>query len=265
MAATPSPITIALLQMDARESAREENRAHVASAAEEAVGAGARLLVLPELWPWGYDLASASLREDTHLDAEWACELSKKHNMAVAGSTIEEQEGSRRNRATLHDKGNLLGSYDKAHLFAPLGEKKHLEPGQDPPGAIELEGLKVGLSICYDLRFPELYRHLSSCGCEVILVVAQWPRERIEHWRALVTARAIEGQCWLVAVNRWSPPGDGSYGGSSMVVSPGGEVVVEATEGEGLHLAVIDVEESRALRREFPVLDDRRPGLFVDS
>jgi len=121
------------------------------------------------------------------------------------------------------------------------------------------------LSICYDLRFPELFRACSERGAEVQLLPAAFPHPRLEHWRVLVRARAIENQCYLISVNQCGTEGSNAevcYFGHSMVVDPWGEILFEADEAEGLHCVELDLDRVAAVRKKMGALADRRKDLF---
>jgi len=122
---------------------------------------------------------------------------------------------------------------------------------------------RTAIAICYDLRFPEIFRHFALDGAELVLLPAQWPLPRLEHWRILLRARAIENQFWMVAGNRSGrDPGGVTFAGHSAVINPWGEIVVEGGEERALLLADLDLEEVKRTRRSFPVLRDRRQDLY---
>jgi predicted amidohydrolase len=142
-----------------------------------------------------------------------------------------------------------------------MGEDRWLRAGdrlclaQTPWGA-------AGLAICYDLRVPELFRAYALQGAVLILLVAQWPAARQDHWRTLIRARAIENQLFVAAVNRTGTSKDEAFGGGSLVVDPWGAVVAEAGDQETLLSAEIDLERVAQVRRQMPVLQDRRPEVY---
>ncbi|MFW6082871.1 MAG: nitrilase-related carbon-nitrogen hydrolase, partial [Chloroflexota bacterium] len=227
--------------------------------------AGADLLLLPELWLHGYDLERAASWA-AHLGeggfAEMAA-MARAFDLHVVGSTLERHEDGVSNTAALYDpEGRLLGSYRKMHLFRLMREDQYLTPGshatlcQTPWGP-------TGLSICYDLRFPELFRTMALAGARLFVVPAQWPVKRLEAWLLLARARAAENELIVAACNRVGT-GDGvKFPGRSIVVDPWGNAIVEADEQEGLILAQADLREIEKARRYLTVYKDRRPGAYV--
>jgi len=260
-------VKIALLQFDARERDRAGNLARVAAAAAEARREGASLLALPELFASGYDLAAARAEAGWEREIERTAALSREHSLAIVGSLLEPAlPGSASplpaNCAISWERGAERVRYRKAHRFAPLGECDHVRAGDALPAPVELAGLRVALAICYDLRFPELFRPAAVAGVDLFIVPAQWPAVRIAHWRALLVARAIENQCFVLGVNRAGKYRDTLFGGSSLLVSPQGEIRVDAGDGEALRFGDVDPEEVRSWRARFPALADRRVDLY---
>ena len=121
---------------------------------------------------------------------------------------------------------------------------------------------KIGLAICYDLRFPEIFRTCAVEGAELILLVAEWPRQRIEHWKILLQARAIENQCFIAAVNKSGTSMGAALGGNSALINPMGEFLTLGGENEELLQATFDLDEVSKIRDWMPVFDDRRPGAY---
>ncbi len=260
---------IALFSFDTKESNCAENLFRVTEAVAEAARVGAQILVLPELWPSGYDLAAA--HDECWEDAvEAIAALSAEHDIAIVGSALEPilpEEEHPANVAIAHEHGEEVSRYRKAHLFAPLAEDRFVAAGDDLPEPFELAGIRAATAICYDLRFPELFRPASVDGVDLWCIPAQWPASRIDQWRALLVARAIESQSYVVGVNRigWmrSARGDSTlFGGNSLLVSPAGDILIDSGEEEGLFVGEIIPEAARGLREEFPVLADRRWDLY---
>lgn len=258
-------ITVALAQMEIALGRPDLNEAAARRWAVQAAGQGARLLVLPELWPTGYDLAQA---EDyaAPLDAgsfALLAELARQHNLYIVGTALEANPaGLPFNTAALYGPdGELLGAYRKVHLFPPMGEVEHMAPGPALP-TFDLPWGCTALAICYDLRFPELWRSYTEAGARFILIPAEWPMARIEHWRLLLRARAVENQLFVVGCNRAGADADGEFGGHSAAVDPWGRVLVEAGSEPGLFSTTLDLEEVARARRLFPFLDDRRPEMY---
>jgi predicted amidohydrolase len=154
-------------------------------------------------------------------------------------------------------------SYDKGHLFAPMREDRYLVPG-DRRVCAPLDGWTAGLSLCFDLRFPEMYRLAAVSGVDLFLVASEWPAQRAAALRTLATARAIENQAYLALVNRIGRADtDGTmFGGGSMLVAPDGTIVADAgTTAEGVVIGVAEKARLAQARRDLAVIPLRRPGL----
>lgn len=260
-------LTVSLAQLDVRLGQPKENADVIARWASKAAQLESHLLVLPELWATGYDLS----RVKTHAAAMGRglfgrmSELASRHRLAIAGSLLEADGERCYNTCALYGRdGSLLGAYRKLHLFGPMEEPRwlaagdHLEVVRAPWGA-------TGLAVCYDLRFPELFRRYALAGAEVMIVVAQWPESRIEHWRTLLRARAIENQCFAIGVNRVGDSGGERFGGCSAVVGPSGETLVEGNEDAGLLTTRVDLGFVEEARHQIPTLSDRRPDIYQDD
>ncbi|OWA34166.1 carbon-nitrogen hydrolase [Saccharibacillus sp. O16] len=223
------------------------------------------VIVLPELWTIGYDLK----RLDEIADPEaqrmkaFLANAARKHQIhLIGGSTARRTPQGVYNTLLAYDRqGNPVLQYDKVHLFKLMNEHLHLQPGQEK-GLFQLEDISCAGVICYDLRFPEWIRLHASAGAEVLFVTAEWPMARLAHWRALLIARAIENQCWVVGCNRRGSDPDHVFAGHSMIVNPWGEVVAEAGENDEFLTAEIDTEEVMQAREQIPVFEDRRPDLY---
>ena len=258
-------VTIALSQMAISLDRPEENYLAAQSLATKAVAQNADLLVLPELWATGYNLGRASdyaaLLDKGHFAL--MAELAQVHGLYVTGTALEENPGGRPfNTAALYGPdGRCVGAYRKVHLWAPLGEVEHLTPGDALP-VFELPWGTVAMAICYDLRFPELWRRLADAGAQLILIPAEWPIRRVEHWRLLLRARAVENQLYVTGCNRAGVDADGEFGGHSAVVDPWARVLVEGGSEPNLLVTSIDLGEVARARQLFPFLTDRRPDVY---
>lgn len=209
------------------------------------------IIALPELWTTGYRLKE----EKPHTDVKVFSEFARSMKAYLVAGSIYFRQGERLfNRSFVFDpEGNLIGEYTKIHLFRSLDE---VFTAGDIIEAIPTEFGKIGVIICYDIRFPELARRLMLRGAEILFVPAHWPHARIEHWNALLKARAIENQMYVVGINRYGREGDILFGGNSGVYSPKGESIGGVGSGEGYLLVELDLEELRKYRKEFPVLED---------
>ena len=234
----------------------------IAKAMEEAPD----VLVLPETWNTGFypkeNLAALCDRDGARVKAEIGALAAKYRVNIVAGSVSNLRDGKVYNTAMVFDReGNCVASYDKTHLFTPMGEDDYFAKG-DHLCRFQLDGVECGLIICYDLRFSELTRVLALQGMEMLFVVSQWPDVRIPHLRALCTARAIENQCFVVNCNGCGTAGSTHYGGHSAIYDPLGVVLTQAGSGEEAIAADCDLSTVTAIRKAIPVFQDRRPELY---
>jgi predicted amidohydrolase len=258
-------ITIALAQMAIALGRPQENLQMAQNLATQAAAQGANLLLLPELWATGYDLARTSEYAAALDSGHFAlmASLAQANRVYVAGTALEANpDGKPFNTAALYGPdGRCLGAYRKVHLWAPLGEVEHLTPGDTMP-AFDLPWGRVAMAICYDLRFPELWRRLADAGAQLVLIPAEWPVHRVEHWRLLLRARAVENQLYVAGCNRAGADDDGEFGGHSAMVDPWARVLIEGGSESGLLVTKIEMDEVVRARRIFPFLGDRRPEVY---
>ena len=258
-------ITIALAQMAIALGKPQENHLTAQSLAAEAAAQHADLMLLPELWATGYDLDRTSEYAAPLDRGHFALmsELAQRHGLYVAGTALETNSSGRPfNTAALYGpNGNCVGAYRKVHLWAPLGEVEHMTPGKVLP-AFDLPWGRVAMAICYDLRFPELWRRLADAGADLILIPAEWPTRRVEHWRLLLRARAVENQLYVAGCNRVGAGADGEFGGHSAMADPWAHVLAEGGSEPDLLVATIELDEVARARRLFPFLADRRPEVY---
>ncbi|MCA9972040.1 MAG: carbon-nitrogen family hydrolase [Anaerolineales bacterium] len=259
-------LRIALGQMDVALGQPELNLARVAQMAATAAAQGAELLVLPELWSTGYDLAHAE-EHAAALDAgvfAATAVLTRDHRLAIVGSCLADLGAGRvGNTAVLWDAGGQIrASYTKTHLFGLMQEDRYLTPG-DALALVDAPWGATGLAICYDLRFPELFRRYALDGARLILLPSEWPYPRLAHWQTLLRARAIENQLFVVGCNRVGRDAANEFFGHSCIVDPWGETVLALGETPGVETAVIDLALVDEVRGRIPVFADRRPTLYA--
>jgi predicted amidohydrolase len=274
-----STLTIAAAQMSSQDDVTQ-NLARAAALVEEAAARGARLVVLPENFaymgtedgkrqvaerldgpergPIVTNLARAAQKSAVHVIAggmpERSADLDRPHNTSIV----------------VAPDGAIVARYRKIHLFdVDVGdghayrESSNTSAGDEGPAVVDIAGFRVGLSICYDLRFPELYRKLSDRGAEIITVPAAFTLATgKDHWHVLLRARAIEAQAYVIAAAQWGthPRGRRTFG-KSLVADPWGEIVAQCSEGEGIALAIVDRAYLRHVRQSLPSLTHRRPLL----
>jgi predicted amidohydrolase len=205
---------------------------------------------------------------------EWARSIARELGVdLVAGSIVERLEGREKLANTsvhVDPRGEVRAVYRKLHMFdvevqgKTYRESAVTEPGEEIVLSETADGVRLGLSICYDLRFPELYRILALRGARILALPAAFtlPTTR-DHWEILVRARAIENQAFVIAANQVGPhPGGHHSGGRSMIVDPWGDVLARAEDGEGHIVADLDLDRQAEIRTQLPALANRRPGVY---
>ncbi len=264
-------VALAQIRVEAGEVAGNVDRA--LGSISRAADRGADLVALPELFNVGYFAFDLYARNAEPLEGETfgrLREAAAEHDVAVLAGTIVEDlaatesvptpdDDGLANTAALFDSdGDLRLVYRKHHLFGyESAESELLVPGERLETAT-IGGLTVGVTTCYDLRFPELYRRLVDDGVELVLVPSAWPYPRIEHWKTLSRARAIENQAYVATINGAGEFDDATLLGRSSVYDPWGVSVASSGDGPALVTAEIDPETVAGVRAEFPALRDRR-------
>lgn len=255
-------IRAAAIQFNVTQGDVDANLAYVREALPRVAGQGANLAVLPEMWSCGFaygKLNKLALRTAGIVDELLV--LSRELKLVIVGSLPEPNGDKVFNTVYVADNGTLSGVYRKIHLFSLLGEDRAFSGG-DSWLLAETSIGKVGVIICYDVRFPELSRRLAVEGAQVICVPAQWPKPRSEHWRTLLRARAMENQLFIVACNACGIVGKLDFFGMSMIIDAKGDVVAEAGEGEGEIIAPLDMQTMIDWRAQIPCFSDRKPESY---
>ena len=261
-------LRISLAQMDISLGKPDENLAKARQMTERAAKQSADIIIFPELWSTGYDLENAAAYS-TPINRGAFAEMSSlagEHDIHVLGSCLSLLGPDRFGNTAVFfgPDGEILGEYTKTHLFRLMDEHRYLSAG-DHLTIVETRWGKTGLSICYDLRFPELFRAYALADTRIIFLAAEWPHPRLGHWRTLLRARAIENQMYVVGCNRVGISRDTHFCGHSCVIDPWGEVVVEAGEDEGLFTAEIQMDRVDEARAKIPVFADRNPEAYCNS
>jgi len=260
-------LRLAVIQFNVEAGNPERNYARAREWLDRAVGRTPKpdVILLAEMWNTGYDwnrMGEIADPEGERTKALFSAFCREHRVNAVAGSVAVKRSGGITNTIHVFGRdGAVLAEYSKIHLFRLMDEHKHLLPG-DAPGRFELEGVPAGMMICYDIRFPELFRKIALSGAQIMFVPAEWPHPRLNHWRTLLMARAIENQMYVVACNNVGESGGASFFGHSMIVDPWGEIVAEAGEEETILEAEIDLGLVDEVRGRIPVFADRRPHLY---
>jgi len=222
------------------------------------------LVVLPELWSTGFVAeleAMADINEQFILPE--IRELSKNNHVTIAGSYIHKHENTYTNQLRMIQPNNTEeATYHKIHLFSQMNEVKWFSAGTQPI-IVNLLGINIGLSICYDLRFPELFRWYAMHNVEICILPSQWPLKRIDHFKTLLKGRAIENQMAMAACNVSGKIGTTLFGGSSQVIDHAGIVTNHVNEKEpGCITTEINIEALRKWREDFPVLKEIKTDIY---
>ncbi|WP_062108070.1 carbon-nitrogen family hydrolase [Bacillus niameyensis] len=256
---------IGCIQLNVAFNNPDQNYAEAERLIRKAVSQGAELIVLPEMWNTGYALDQLEQTADIEGQRTKAffSALAKELHVHIVGGSVatKKSEHFYNTMYSYSNKGELVGEYDKAHLFKLMDEHLYLEAG-DSANRFQFDGIEAGGVICYDIRFPEWLRTHALTGAKVLFVPAQWPKTRVDHWKILLQARAIENQMFVIAVNRTGSDPNNEFNGQSMIIEPWGNVLWTGSENE--ELAVIDVDFSIVdeIRERIPVYADRRPNLY---
>ncbi|PTI47573.1 carbon-nitrogen family hydrolase [Staphylococcus succinus] len=225
------------------------------------------IVVLPEMWNNGYALPQLKELSDNQLSRsfEFISKLAIQYKVdVIAGSVSNNLKGDIYNTAfAVSRNGYLINSYNKVHLVPMLNEPSYLSAGNAVPEAFTLSnGAKVTQIICYDLRFPELLRYPARKEAQIVFYVAQWPEVRVDHWIALLKARAIENDIYVVACNGCGDDGKTQYAGHSLVINPNGEIIAQLKDKPDHLSCSLDLDEVTAQREAIPVFKNLRPHLY---
>jgi predicted amidohydrolase len=269
-------LNVAIIQMNSQ----GDRRANIAAALDlidRAAATSARLVALPEVWPYlGPDDV---IREQAETIpgpiTDHLAQRARRHGIYIHGGSIYETRpgdpGMYNTTVVIDPTGEIIARYSKIHMYdvvldgvAEYQESATVTPG-DEIAITEIDGIPVGLTICYDLRFPELFRILALKGAQAIILPAAFTLTTgKDHWESLIRARAIENQLYMIAPAQCGthPPAKWCYG-RSMVVDPWGTVVTTASDGVGIAHAIVDPSRVDAVRRQIPSLANRRPEAYA--
>jgi predicted amidohydrolase len=255
-------IRAAAIQINIQLGDIDTNVTRVREAVAAVAAQGVQLAVLPEVWSSGFAYRELNeLAQRTPELVEEMGRLSAEYNMVLVGSLPEPDGDKVCNTAYLMDKGKLVGKYRKIHLFSLMNEDRSFTGGDRWLVADTSVG-RIGVFICYDLRFPELARRLALEGAEIIVVPGEWPKPREEHWRTLLRARAIENQLFVVAANCCGMTGKLDFFGMSMIIDPKGVVMAEGGYEPTAIVADLDFEDMYKWREQIPCFRDRKPECY---
>jgi predicted amidohydrolase len=250
----------AVIQMSLAEGDVEGNSEKAHGLLEEAGQAGVKLAVLPEMWWAGFSYRLfPALLQGAEDSLEKAGAIARRYGMTIIGGWPEGDGGDIYNTAFAIDPtGEVTASYRKVHLFGPMKEDRFLARGRET-AVFQAEEARIGMVLCYDLRFPEIVRRIALDGAHVLVVPSQWPESRVEHFWTLLRARAIENQMFVVGANRCGRGGEVTFGGYSGIIGPLGDTRAECGSDEAVAIADIDVGDVAAARKDICYLDDRVP------
>ncbi len=275
-----------LLQYDIKWEDKAANHARVREMIEQANVLPGDLVVLPEMFDTGFSLNVSKTNDTDRTSEQFLKAIAASTGALIQGAqTIRRDDGKGLNRAiVVQPSGAISATYDKVHPFTygregeafvggsavttytwqcGGGGENACEAGGRGGGGRGVGGLRVCPVICYDLRFPELFRAGLIRGAEAFAIGANWPSARAEHWRALIIARAIENQAFVFAVNRCGEDPHLSYNGGSMIVAPDGAVLAELAADPASISVEIDPRDVWSWRGKFPACRDRRPGVYA--
>jgi predicted amidohydrolase len=252
-------VIVAGLQFDIAWENKPENFSTVGRLLSRATPQKDSLVVLPEMFATGFSMNVSLVAESYGGETEqFLAGVAKEFGIyLVAGAPMRGRDGRARNKALVFSPaGELLAFYAKMRPFTPGGEKEHYVAG-DHSVTFQWHGSTVSPFVCYDLRFPELFREAAAAHRpELFVVIANWPDKRIHHWVALLQARAIENQAYVIGVNRIGKDPYYTYCGRSLIVDPQGAILADAGTKEGLISAQLDLANLRKYREGLPFLAD---------
>ena len=257
---------VTCIQLDMQFCQLERNYQQAKDLIAKAMEENPDVIVLPETWSTGFfpkrNIDEMAEDDGKRIKTEIGG-LAKAYGVnIVAGSVANRRKGKVYNTAFVFDRtGACIATYDKTHLFSPSKEESFCTPGENLC-RFTLDGVKCGLIICYDIRFPELTRSMAVQGMDMLFVVAQWPNARTFHLRSLCVARAIENQMFLACCNSCGTAGKITHGGNSSIIDPWGKTLALAGEEEELITAECDVSIVENIRTSINVFADRRPELY---
>ena len=253
---------VACIQLDIVWEDPASNCARVEQMAQAAAADRARLLVLPEMFATGFSMEADRIAAHAPMIAAFASDLARGSSVWVAAGWAEPGPSRPANTCRLLDPDGVERLvYRKIHPFSLGGETERFAAGETVE-TIVVDGVRVTPLVCYDLRFPELFR-LAAAATDLFLVPANWPERRRDAWRSLLVARALDAQAWVAGANRVGADGHGvGHSGDSAVVDPSGAVIARLEGREGVVVAEVDPAEVARVRDRFGFLDDRRPELY---
>lgn len=250
---------VAICQMEIIWESKEDNLLQVEKYVRLAALQGGDVILFPEMTLTGFSMNIDYTGESDDYTIKKIRNLSEKYSIAIGIGWVRKSGEKGENHYTIIDQNDIVSDYIKIHPFSYAGEDKFFKCGEEIV-KFELGNLKCSNFICYDLRFPEVFQ-IASSEAEVIIVPANWPENRKEHWKSLLKARAIENQVYIIGVNCVGEIGGLKYSGDSCVINPAGENIVQMSGQEGLILCDIK-DDVKSYRERFPIKKDRKNNLY---
>jgi len=253
---------VAGVQLDIAWEAKEANYAKVRSLVGTAKLPRGTLVVLPEMFATGFSMNVAAIAEPAGGPTEaFLSALAEEFGVFVCGGLVlraADGRGLNQSVTFAPDRG-VAARYSKIHPFSYGGETQHYAPGTEVI-TYRVGAVPVAPFVCYDLRFPEIFRNAAKKGAQLLTVIANWPQPREAHWLALLQARAIENQAFVIGVNRCGRDPRLSYPGRGQIIDPRGTILADGGNKEGVFGAVLDLAGLMSYRKDFPALEDMRSG-----
>lgn len=258
-------LIISLAQIHIQVGQPQVNYARAEEWIIEAAKRNSAVILLPELWSTGYDLPNGLQHSQSNREIlKQLSGLARQRRIWIGGSLLE-TEGQKLYNTFYFispETGEPVAKYRKIHLFRLMDEHQWLHAG-DQPCLVQVAGVRAGLAVCYDLRFPELFRSYALAEAGLVFLPAEWPLARIAHWNVLLQARAIENQIFIAAANCVGQSGAETFGGHSALISPWGEILAAGGhKDEDLLTAEIDLDQVAQIRQRIPIFSDRRPDSY---
>jgi predicted amidohydrolase len=258
-------LKVFLIQFSPTWENKESNYSKVQNLIERSFPEPHSLVVLPEAFATGFSLnPKATTRAEPDQTYAFLSNISISHKIWILAGVIVPNENNTKakNIAVLFNpNGKQVGVYQKMYPFTPMGEEKVHTRGKSTK-TFHVEGFQLSPILCYDLRFPELFRMNIVQGTNLFVVIASWPKVRINHWHTLLQARAIENQAYVIGLNRTGKDPNHNYAGSSRIIDPTGKTVIEMKDKEEVASTKLDRKLVNQWRNTFPVLQDIRKDLL---
>lgn len=258
---------IAVAQINSELGNKEANLQKIAELCSKASKCSTDIILFPEMSVTGYNMEviiniASSKNDDTY---QTISNIAKENKIKIAIGIEDRRDNNLFNTLTVFDTdGEIISQYDKTHLFTgePVKEQDHLSFG-DHISILKINEFTAGLQICYDIRFPELSRIMVLKGANLLFVSAAWPKVRQAHWISLLKARAIENQCYIAAANRCGEDKELKFAGTSMIISPTGEIINELNiENDNVIISDLDINLVEKTRNTLTVFKDRREDIY---